>query len=211
MRNLVSLAVHRRVSVIMTALAIIVFGVVAYQRLSVELFPDITHPSLTVQTDFPDTAPQEIETLISRPIEEAVGVLRGLKSVRSVSRPGVSEVTLEFEWGSDMDLLSMEVREKLDRLILPEGSEDPIVLRFDPSLEPVVRLALHGDGSLVTMRRLAEKQIKQDFETLGGVAAADRSSASATSTCPAARCVVRPTSTSYALSTNSTTSRKSAT
>jgi HAE1 family hydrophobic/amphiphilic exporter-1 len=173
MRNLVALAVHRRVSVIMTALAIVVFGVVAYQRLTVELFPDITHPSLTVQTDFPDTAPQEIETLISRPIEEAVGVLRGLKSVRSVSRPGVSEVTLEFEWGSDMDLLSMEVREKLDRLILPEGSESPIVLRFDPSLEPVIRLALHGDGSLITMRRLAEKQIKQDFETLGGVAAAE--------------------------------------
>jgi HAE1 family hydrophobic/amphiphilic exporter-1 len=72
-----------------------------------------------------------------------------------------------------MDALSMEVREKLDRIILPEGCEDPIILRFDPSLEPVVRLALHGEGSLVTMRRLAEKQIKQDFETLTGVAAAE--------------------------------------
>lgn len=173
MRNLVSLAVRRRVSVIMTALAVVAFGVVAYQRLSIELFPDITHPSITVQTDFSDTAPQEIETLVSRPIEEAVGVLRGLKTVRSVSRPGVSEVTLEFEWGSDMDMLSMEVREKLDRLILPDGCDDPIILRFDPSLEPVVRLAIHGDGSLVMMRRLAEKQIKQDFETLGGVAAAE--------------------------------------
>jgi HAE1 family hydrophobic/amphiphilic exporter-1 len=173
MRGLVSLAVRRRVSVIMTALAVVAFGIVGYQRLSIELFPDITHPSITVQTDFPDTAPQEIETLVSRPIEEAVGVLRGLKTVRSVSRPGVSEVTLEFEWGSDMDALSMEVREKLDRIILPEGCEDPIILRFDPSLEPVVRLALHGEGSLVTMRRLAEKQIKQDFETLTGVAAAE--------------------------------------
>ena len=173
MRDLVSLAVRRRVSVIMSALAVVAFGAVAYQRLAIELFPDITHPSITVQTDFEDTAPQEIETLISRPVEEAVGVLRGLKTIRSVSRPGVSEVTLEFEWGSDIDLLSMEVREKLDRLILPEGSDDPIILRFDPSLEPVVRLALHGEGSLVTMRRLAEKQIKQDFETLGGVAAAE--------------------------------------
>ena len=173
MRNLVSLAVRRRVSVIMTAFAVMAFGVVGYQRLSLELFPDITHPSITVQTDFPDTAPQEIETLVSRPVEEAVGVLRGLKTVRSVSRPGLSEVTLEFEWGSDMDALSMEVREKLDRLILPEDCEDPIILRFDPSLEPVVRLALHGDGSLVSMRRLAEKQIKQDFETLTGIAAAE--------------------------------------
>ena len=93
MRGLVDLAVRRRVSVVMAALAVTAFGVVGYQRLSVELFPDITYPSLTVQTDFPDTAPQEVETLVSRPVEEAVGVLRGLKTVRSISRPGVSEVT----------------------------------------------------------------------------------------------------------------------
>lgn len=173
MKGLVTLAVQRRVSVIMAALAVVVFGVVGYQRLSIELFPDISHPSITVQTDFPDTAPQEIETLVTRPVEEAVGVLRGLKTVRSVSRPGVSEVTLEFEWGSDMDLLSMEVREKLDRLILPEGSDDPIVLRFDPSLDPVLRLAVHGSDDLVRMRRLAEREIKQNFETLGGVASAE--------------------------------------
>ena len=104
------------------ALAVVVFGVVGYQRLSIELFPDISHPSITVQTDFPDTAPQEVETLVTRPVEEAVGVLRGLKTVRSVSRPGVSEVTLEFDWGSDMDVLSMEVREKLEALELrPAG------------------------------------------------------------------------------------------
>ena len=173
MKGFIALAVRRRVSVIMTSLAVVVFGVVGYQRLAIELFPDISHPSITVQTDFPDTAPQEIETLVTRPVEEAVGVLRGLTTVRSVSRPGVSEVTLEFEWGSDMDLLSMEVREKLDRLILPEGADDPIVLRFDPSLDPVVRLALHGSDDLVAMRRLAERQIKQDFETLSGVASAE--------------------------------------
>jgi len=173
MRNFIALAVRRRVSVIMAALAVVVFGVVGYQRLAIELFPDMSHPSITVQTDFPDTAPQEIETLVTRPVEEAVGVLRGLTTMRSVSRPGVSEVTLQFEWGSDMDMLSMEVREKLDRLILPEGADDPIVLRFDPSLDPVVRLAVHGSDDLVAMRRLSERQIKQDFETLRGVASAE--------------------------------------
>ncbi len=173
MRGLVELAVRRRVSVVMVALAVTAFGVVGFQRLPVELFPDIRYPSITVQTDFPDTAPQEIETLVTRPVEEAVGVLRGLQTVRSVSRPGVSEVTLEFDWGSDMDFLSMEVREKLDRLILPEGAESPIVLRYDPSLDPVVRLALHGGDDLVAMRRLAERQIKQDLETLVGVASAE--------------------------------------
>jgi HAE1 family hydrophobic/amphiphilic exporter-1 len=172
MRSLVALSVRRRVSVLMVALAVAAFGFVGYQRLTLELFPDITYPSLTVQTDFPDTAPQEVENLITRPVEEAVGVLRGLQTIHSVSRPGVSEVTLEFSWNSDMDMLSMEVREKLDRLLLPEEAEDPIVLRFDPSLDPIVRLGLHGSGSLIEKRRLAEKKLKPEFETIKGVAAA---------------------------------------
>ncbi len=172
MRGLVELAVRRRVSVVMTALAVIAFGVVGYNRLSLELFPDISYPSVTIQTDFPDTAPQEVENLVTRPIEEAVGVLRGLQTIHSVSRAGVSEVTLEFEWGSDMDMLSLEVREKLDRLILPEDATDPVVLRFDPSLDPIMRLALAGGDDLMALRRLADKQVKQDFETVAGVAAA---------------------------------------
>jgi HAE1 family hydrophobic/amphiphilic exporter-1 len=156
----------------MVAIAIAAFGFVGYQRLTLELFPDITYPSLTIQTDFPDTAPQEVENLVTRPIEEVVGVLRGLQTVHSVSRPGASEVTLEFDWGSDMDMLSMEVREKLDRLILPDEAEDPIVLRFDPSLDPMIRLALSGPGELVDIRYLAEKKLKPDFETIKGIAAA---------------------------------------
>jgi HAE1 family hydrophobic/amphiphilic exporter-1 len=172
MRSLVALAVRRRVSVVMAALAIAAFGFVGYQRLSLELFPDITYPSITVQTDFPDTAPQEVENLLTRPVEEAVGVLRGLQTIHSVSRAGVSEVTLEFDWKTDMDLMSLEVREKLDRLTLPEGTEDPIVLRFDPSLDPIIRLALHGPGKLFDMRHLADRKLKQEFETIIGVAAA---------------------------------------
>ncbi|MBK8166821.1 MAG: efflux RND transporter permease subunit [bacterium] len=172
MRTLVELAVRRRVSVVMASLAVIAFGVVGYSRLSLELFPEISYPSLTVQTSFPDTAPQEVENLVTRPVEEAVGVLRGLQSIHSVSRPGQSEVILEFEWGADMDQLAMEVREKLDRLVLPAEALDPVVLRFDPALDPVVRLALTGPGDLTAQRRLAEKQLKQDFETVKGVAAA---------------------------------------
>jgi HAE1 family hydrophobic/amphiphilic exporter-1 len=172
MRSLIALAVRRRVSVVMAAFALAAFGMVGYNRLPIELFPDISYPSITVQTDFPDTAPQEVENLVTRPVEEAVGVLRGLKSIHSVSRPGVSEVTLEFDWDSDMDMLSMDVREKLDRLILPDEAEEPIVLRYDPSLDPIMRIALSGDGELNEMRNLAERKIKLDLETIKGVAAA---------------------------------------
>ncbi len=172
MRTLVALAVRRRVAVLMTALAVVAFGIVGYQRLALDLLPDISYPSLTVQTDFPDTAPAEVENLITRRVEETLGVLKGLKNIHSVSRSGVSEVTLEFDWGSDMDLLSMDVREKMDRLVLPEEAEDPIVLRFDPSLDPVMRLAFSGPSGLANLRRIADRTLKQEFETIRGVAAA---------------------------------------
>jgi len=83
MRPFIALAVRRRVSVVMAALAVVAFGLVAYNRLSLELFPDISYPSLNIQTEFPDTAPQEVENLVTRPVEEAVGVLRGLQTIRS--------------------------------------------------------------------------------------------------------------------------------
>jgi HAE1 family hydrophobic/amphiphilic exporter-1 len=172
MRGFVALAIRRRVAVSMCALALAAFGVVGYQRLPLDLLPDISYPSLTVQTDFPDTAPAEVENLVTRPVEEAVGVLRGLRTVHSVSRPGVSEVTLEFEWGADMDLLLLDVREKLDRLILPEEAEDPVVLRFDPSLDPILRISLTGSGDLTESRRLADRRLKQAFETIPGLASA---------------------------------------
>jgi HAE1 family hydrophobic/amphiphilic exporter-1 len=172
MRGIVSLSVRRPVSVIMTALAVIAFGWVGLQRLSLELLPDISYPSLVVQTEFPDTAPQEVENLVTRPIEEVVGVLRGLTTIHSVSRAGMSEVTLEFDWGSDMGMLSLEVREKLDRLVLPEGALDPLVLRYDPSLDPVVRLAFSGEQDLTVLRRLADRRLKPDLETVPGIASA---------------------------------------
>ncbi len=121
MRGLIELSVRRPVSVTMAAIAVVAFGWVALQRLSLELLPDISYPTLVVQTEFPDTAPQEVENLVTRPVEEVVGVLRGLTTIHSVSRAGVSEVTLEFDWGVDMGMLSLEVREKLDRLMLPDG------------------------------------------------------------------------------------------
>lgn len=172
MRSFVAMAVRRRVAVLMSAVALAVFGLVSYQRLSLDLLPDISYPSLTVQTEFPDTAPAEVENLITRPVEETVGVLKGLRTIHSISRPGVSEVTLEFDWDADMDLLAMEVREKLDRLILPDEAEDPIVLRFDPSLDPIMRIALGGSQDLTEIRQVADRRIKQEFETLPGVAAA---------------------------------------
>ncbi|MDP6460449.1 MAG: efflux RND transporter permease subunit, partial [Gemmatimonadota bacterium] len=171
-RGVVRTAVTRRVTVLMVALAATAFGVVGFSRLPLDLLPDITYPSITVRTEYPDTAPAEVEYLVTRPVEETVGVMRGLREIHSISRSGVSEVTLEFGWGADMDELSMDVREKLDRLQLPEEVEDPIVLRYDPALDPVMRMALTGSDDLAFLRRVAEEEVKESLETIPGVAAA---------------------------------------
>jgi HAE1 family hydrophobic/amphiphilic exporter-1 len=172
MRPLVEFAVARRVTILMTALAVLAFGVVGYKRLAIELLPDVSYPSLTVRTEFPDTAPAEVENLVTRPVEEAVGVLQGLERIHSISKNGVSEVTLAFAWGTDMGERAMDVREKIDRLTLPEETDAPVVLRYDPSLDPVLRLALTGPDDLGTLRRFADRKLKPELETVTGVAAA---------------------------------------
>ena len=140
--KLIRLATRRRVTIAMVTLAVMLFGLVSLSRLDISLLPDLSYPTLTVRTDFAGAAPAEIESLMTRPIEEAVGVVRGVRLVRSVSRPGQSDVTLEFAWGTNMDHAALDVRERLETLQLPLQAERPLLLRFDPSTEPVMRFAL---------------------------------------------------------------------
>ncbi|MFQ5640207.1 MAG: efflux RND transporter permease subunit [bacterium] len=168
--KIVKFSINRPVTVLMFILAGIVFGVVAFDRLPINLLPDISYPTLTIRTEYAGTAPGEVENLISKPVEEAVGVISGVVRTSSISRPGMSDVILEFDWGTDMDFASLEVREKLDMLVLPTGAEPPILLRFDPSLDPIMRIGLAGEESLIALRLFAEERIKQELESLDGVA-----------------------------------------
>ena len=164
-------AIRRPVTVSMFVVAVILFGLVSLQRLPLNLLPDISYPSLTIQTELPDTAPAEIEALITRPVEEQVGVVSGLRRLTSISRSDQSEVVLEFAWNTNMDFAAMDVREKLDGLTLPEDAEKPVVLRFDPSHDPIMRMQIFGGLSLSQLRYLAEQELKQGLESTEGVAA----------------------------------------
>jgi HAE1 family hydrophobic/amphiphilic exporter-1 len=165
-------SVQRPIAVLMTTLAVVVFGFLSLARLPVELLPDLSYPTLTVQTEYPDAAPVSVERFVTRPLEESVGVIAGVRDMRSVSRAGLSEVVLEFEWSQDMDLAAMEVREKIGLVELPLEADVPRVLRFDPSLDPILRLSFAGDRSLDELRLLAERWLKPRLEAVSGVAAA---------------------------------------
>jgi len=164
-------SIRRPVTVFMAVVGVVLFGLVAGSRLSVDLLPNISYPTLTVRTDLPDAAPGDVEQFVTRPVEEAVGVVAGLVRLHSVSRPGQSEVTLEFSTGTRMDLASLSVREKLDLVTLPREAKRPAILRFDPSLDPIQRLRLSGGGNLQRLRRIAERTVKTDLEGAAGVAA----------------------------------------
>jgi HAE1 family hydrophobic/amphiphilic exporter-1 len=169
--KLVEGSIHRPVTVFMTTLGVVLFGLVANGRLAVDLLPDISYPSLTVRTDLPDAAPSDVEQFVTRPVEEAAGVVPGLLRLHSVSRPGQSEVTLEFATGTRMDLAALSVREKLDLVTLPREARRPAILRFDPSLDPILRLRLSGGDNLQRLRRIGERTVKSDLEGAPGVAA----------------------------------------
>jgi hydrophobic/amphiphilic exporter-1 (mainly G- bacteria), HAE1 family len=165
-------AVRRPVTVLMAALAVAVFGLLAAQRLPVELLPDLSYPTLTIQTTYPDAAPASVEQLVTRPIEEAVGVIPGVRSMRSTSRAGISEVVLEFDWDEQMDFAALDVREKLGLVELPLDAPRPRVLRYDPSLEPVMRVSFQGRRELTELRGLADDWLEPRLEATPGVAAA---------------------------------------
>jgi len=172
--SLVDTAIKRPVTVWMFTFAVILFGLVGLSRLAVNLLPELTYPTLTVRTNYTGAAPGEIEQLITKPIEEAVGVVKGLRKISSISKAGQSDVLLEFEWQTAMDITSLEVREKLDLITLPLDVEKPLILKFNPSLDPIIRLGLQTNDSsvaaLTKLRTFGEYDIKRQLESLLGVA-----------------------------------------
>ena len=174
-----SWVVHRPVATLMVTIALFVFGMVSYNRLALNLMPDMSYPTVTIRTEAPGFAPQEVEEQVSRKVEEAVGTVQGLTRLESRSRAGRSEVLLSFGWDTNVNSAVQDARERLQRVFFGEGVQRPLLLRYDPSQEPILRLALvddvnqieRSDRRLMFLRDVAEKQVKRALESLDGVAA----------------------------------------
>ncbi|MDQ7050297.1 MAG: efflux RND transporter permease subunit [Enterobacterales bacterium] len=177
--KLIAIAIRRPVTVAMFTLAALVFGVVLLNRLGFNLLPELSYPTLTVRTDFEGAAPAEVENLISRPLEGVLGTVKGLRQVRSVSKAGRSDVYLEFYWGTNIDVASLDVREKLEQVQLPLEVTAPSLLRFNPNNDPIIRMSLSQQikdnqdplAALSNLRRYADLQLSRKMETILGVAA----------------------------------------
>ncbi len=195
MRSFFAWLVDHPVAVSMVFIAALVFGYVSYKRLPVELMPDISYPKITVRTIYEGAAPQEVEAQISQKVEESLSTLDGLVTIESRSRAGASDVVLGFDWGTDMDGATQTIREQMQTTWLPQEADRPLILRYDPSLDPFMRIALSFDGQevqdsapadagqgrpaslspegrLLLLRDIAEQEVKRELEAMQGVAAA---------------------------------------
>jgi len=173
--KLAKIAIDRPVTTFMFYIAILLLGFISLRQLSVDLLPDISYPRLSVVTQYPGVAPEEIETLITAPLESAVSRIPGMRRVESVSKEGVSYLTLEFGWGTDMDFAMLHTREKLDsvRYLLPEEAESPTINTLDPKSKPIMVIAVSGESSSLELKDFCEELIKPRLEQIEGIGSAE--------------------------------------
>jgi hydrophobic/amphiphilic exporter-1 (mainly G- bacteria), HAE1 family len=178
MSKLPKVAVQRPVTFLMISIIIIGFGLFGLSKLRLNLYPDVSFPTITIYTTYEGVAPEDIETLITRPLEEGVGSTSGVLRVRSLSSQGASVVKLYFDWGTDLYIAESDVRKKLDgvRRSVPQDAEQPIIFTYDPNQEPVVVLTLTSNTrSARDLRTLSTQIVEQRLERIPGVASAETS------------------------------------
>jgi len=172
--KLTDISVNRSITAIMVFVALLVLGFVSYSKMALDLFPEIEFPVAVVITEYPDVGPKEIESTVTRPLEESLAGINNVDNLTSTSKEGMSMVVVEFTWGTDMSLAVSDMRERIDitKGFLPEDVETPIVLKFDTSMIPIMVLSISGSGDLSYLRNYAEDTLKSLIEQTDGVASA---------------------------------------
>ncbi|QJT10796.1 efflux RND transporter permease subunit [Oceanidesulfovibrio marinus] len=173
MTRLASFSVGRPVFTTMATLIVVILGAVSLSRLPIDLMPDITYPTLSIRTEYENAGSQEVETLITEPIEQAIAAVPGVEEISSASMEGQSDVRVSFVWGTDLDAAANDLRDRLDRVIpnLPEDADRPMLRKFDLASAPVLILAASSKLDPVQMQDILENQVRYRIERVPGVAA----------------------------------------
>ncbi|PID80447.1 hypothetical protein CSB20_07445 [bacterium DOLZORAL124_64_63] len=174
---IIQTAVRRPVAIFMIFLGLVLIGWRARQLLPIDLLPGINYPNLTVITNYEDTPADDLTRLVTRPLEEVITGLAGVRRVVSRTREGVSTITVQYEWGTEMDFANLHLREAVDRVAyrddFSENADRPLILRWDPSARPIAIMVLHGDDPMARMTEFAREVIKPALEQIDGVSQAE--------------------------------------
>lgn len=170
--SIVDFSVRRPVFITMIVVGLLLIGLIFLPTLPVELFPEMNLPVAVVVTSYPGASPEEIENLITKPIEDAVSKVNNVRKVESQSQIGASLVVVQFEWGTNMDTAQIDLQRQVDRItdLLPEDANKPLVLRINPNDQPIMIVGISGNRSLEELQRLAEDDIEPALRKLDGVA-----------------------------------------
>ncbi|MFL6254851.1 MAG: efflux RND transporter permease subunit [Pyrinomonadaceae bacterium] len=175
MQKLAEICIRRPVFAAMIVLSLVVVGAASYFRLGVDRFPSVDLPTVSVRTQLPGASSEEVETLVSQPIEEAVNTVEGIDELRSVSAPGTSIIIATFKLDRDLDTAAQDVRDRVTTVVnqLPEEARQrpPVVQKFNNDSAPVITIALTGERSLRELTELGDKIVRPQFERVGGVGA----------------------------------------
>lgn len=166
------LSIKRHVLMTVIILIMLLLGTIAYLQLPVDLFPKIEIPYVTVTTTYLGAGPREIETLVSKPLEEELSTVDGLKHVKSISQEGISLISLEFDLEKDLDVAAADVRDKvaLVETELPDAADKPLISKFDINAKPILQLAVSGQRSAQSLYLFTDNKIKPQFAKIKGVA-----------------------------------------
>ncbi|MDH3217243.1 MAG: efflux RND transporter permease subunit, partial [Candidatus Krumholzibacteria bacterium] len=171
------LVIQRPIAISMLFLALVLIGALSYRRLPVDLLPSITYPRLTVVTTYQDIPAQDLERLVTQPVEEVVTALSGVRRVVSRTREGVSIITVEYEWGTQMDFANLHLREAVDRVAyrddFPEQAERPVILRWDPLSRPISIMTLGAGDRIESVTEFAREVVKPAIQQVDGISQAE--------------------------------------
>jgi HAE1 family hydrophobic/amphiphilic exporter-1 len=173
--QLARFSIKRSVTISMIYIIVVGFGIFSLTQLKLALFPDLNMPMIMVNTTYSGVGPEEIEELLTRPIEEALATTENVDTLSSSSMEGSSRVQLEFDWGTDMDQAEIDVRNKLDQIrdVLPDDADQPVVMAFNSSMMPILVMSVASPSlGAAELRNLAEDKIEPLLERINGVASA---------------------------------------
>jgi HAE1 family hydrophobic/amphiphilic exporter-1 len=172
--NIAKLSVLRPVAMAMCIVLLILLGTISLLNLPVDLFPELNYPVVAVTASYEGAGPEEVENLITRPIEEMMSSVPNVESVSSTSRTGGSLILVSFDWGTDLDFATLTMRERIEQIrdSLPLGVTAPQVMRFDPSMLPIIQLAItEPNANIAEVKKLIENEIQPRLDSVEGVAA----------------------------------------
>ncbi len=170
--NLSHLSIRRPVTVLMVIIAMLIFGFISFPKMAVDLMPEMNLPVAVVATTVDGGTPEEVEKLVTKPIEESLASIANVDTIQSSSVSGSSLVVIMFNWGTDIDQATLDMRDKVGIIegMLPDSAGSPKILKFDPNSEPVMTLALSGHENVGELKSIADNLIKTNLERIDGVA-----------------------------------------